>query len=143
MGGLRAKVAYLKGLIDGSGFPPDGDNAGAIWGALVDILDEMTESIEALEDRLREQEDYIEAIDSDLLEVEDELYGDEEGTACIEVECPNCGAEIAFEEELLADPKVEIRCNDCGELLFGGDDYHALEIPDNGNGDDQEEEDAE
>lgn len=134
---LNEKAAYIKGLADGLDY--DKTTAeGKIITALLDIIGDITEELEAVNDDLVDLQDYIEEIDEDLECVEDFLDEECEGDCeecddydcecnpcydgecdcdcCdgeyFEVECPSCGDKVCFDESI--DPENLI-CPACGE----------------------------
>ena len=125
---LNEKAAYIKGLADGLDL--DKITAeGKILAALLDLVNDITEELEAINDDLVDLQDYIEEIDEDLECVEDFL-DDEVECDCdcdcddcdcdcdcgdedfFEVECPSCGEIVCFDESI--DPE-ELACPACGE----------------------------
>lgn len=122
---VKEKIAYLKGLMEGSEFYGNDTHAQTVWGRMMEILDDLAEQVEVLRASQEEAEEYLEAIDSDLSDVEDEVYdtGDahDEEIEFIEMECPECQETVYFEEDFLYDDDVEISCPECGRVLFSSD----------------------
>ena len=150
------KAAYLKGLTEGLGVDPESRD-GKLWGALIDLLadvaheiedlqsgsldladalDEMGESLGALEEQvydLDRPEDLFDPENDDWLEDEEDDEEDAETDEADEAEedgeilfpdfdnvlydvvCPVCGEEITLDEELLSEGSIE--CPGCGETL--------------------------
>lgn len=135
------KAAYLKGLTAGLGIEPDSRD-GKLWAALTDLLadmaheiedlqsgnldladalDEIGESLGALETRaydLDQPEDFFAPDEDDWQDEEDD--GEEVGEAdfdgiLYDVVCPVCGTEITLDEEMLAEGSII--CPGCGETL--------------------------
>ena len=130
---LNEKAAYIKGLADGLDY--DKTTAeGKIIAALLELVSDMTEELEAINEDLVDLQEYIEEVDEDLEAVEDFLdeecegdcddcddydckcnscYDDEEDDGeYFEVECPSCGDKVCFDESI--DPE-ELVCPACGE----------------------------
>lgn len=121
---LNEKAAYIKGLADGLDF--DKTTAeGKILAALLDLVNDITEELEAINDDLVDLQDYIEEIDEDLECVEDfldeECECDCDDCDCdcdcgdddfFEVECPSCGEIVCFDESI--DPE-DLICPACNE----------------------------
>lgn len=119
---LNEKAAYVKGLADGLDF--DKTTAeGKILVALLDLVNDITDELEAVNDDLVDLQDYIEEVDEDLADVEDFLDDecDCDGEDCedcdgcdgfYEVECPSCGEKVCFDETV--DPE-DLKCPACGE----------------------------
>lgn len=122
---LFERVAYLRGLCDGSGFSED-TKEGKVLLEIVDILGEFADSIVELADKQDELEEYAEAIDEDLSDLEDDFYDDEDedddGIDFIEISCPSCGEEIEIDEDLLYDEESDIICPVCDEVIISAID---------------------
>lgn len=130
---LFERVAYLRGLCDGSGIS-DETKEGKVLLEIVDILGEFADSIVELTEKQDELEEYAEAIDEDLSDLEDDFYDDEdddddeyEGLDFIELSCPSCGEEIEIDEDLLYDEESDIVCPVCGEVIISAIDDEDLE----------------
>lgn len=72
---LFEKVAYLKGLTEGIELENDSKEK-KLFTALIDVIEEMAEAIEALDDEQEEIGEYLELMDEDLSTVEEEMFGD-------------------------------------------------------------------
>ena len=127
---LNEKAAYIKGLADGLDLNKN-TAEGKILAALLDLVNDITEELEAINDDLVDLQDYIEEIDEDLECVEDFL-DDEVECDCdcdcddcdcdcdcdcgdedfFEVECPSCGEIVCFDESI--DPE-DLICPACHE----------------------------
>jgi len=130
---VKARIAYLRGLIEGSESVPAGPASRTVWEQLLTVCDELANSVVELEAAHEDLAGYVEAIDTDLCDLEEDVYGeefvdeddeefaDDEDDGLVRTECPRCGEEVYFEEELLYDDgDVEISCPECGELLYRG-----------------------
>ncbi len=123
---LTEKVAYLKGLAEGLALDESKPEIKVI-NAMIDILDDLALTVADLEDGMDLITEQLDAVDEDLDELEsfvyeelddddcccDDCYDDEEGF--YDVECPNCGEVIGFDDETLDEGSIE--CPSCGELL--------------------------
>ena len=135
MGYLMERINYVKGLMDGMNFD-DSTNEGKVIKALADIIEDIALSVEDLEDvtdevsdalddtvdRLTDFEDYC------LDEEEDEEYGpgcpgfrpacpyyyDYEEEFDDPLTCPECGAELDFEELGVDEDTESFKCPECG-----------------------------
>ena len=132
---LFERVAYLRGLCDGSGISED-SKEGKVLLEIVDILGEFADSIVELTDKQEELEEYAEAIDEDLSDLEDDFYDEDddddddddyEGLDYIELSCPSCGEEIEIDEDLLYDEESDIICPVCGEVIISAIDDEDLD----------------
>jgi len=111
----REKLAYVRGLLQGSDFLGSDAKAKEVWNSLLDVLDELTRELEDIYDWQDEIEDYLDALDDDLLDLEDSVYeGDEdEDEGVVMVECPECHEDVYVDESLL-DEFEDIVCPTCG-----------------------------
>ena len=128
---IKEKAAYVQGLL--SGLELDGDKKETkLLKAMVDLIEDISLSIENLEEDVDDICDQLDVLDEDLAEVEDEIYEDcdcecdddcDEDCDCgcnddenfYEVICPSCNEKICLSEETLLDD--EMNCPGCGELL--------------------------
>jgi len=132
---VKEKIAYLRGLIEGSDFLGRDAQARAILEKMLEIFDDMANLLDELEAGQEEVEEYLEAIDADLGELEEEIYGhdhdrdddddeddddedDDEETNFVEMECPKCKETVYFEEDFLYDDDVEVACPECGATIY-------------------------
>ena len=132
---LSEKSAYLKGLMEGMKLSTETDE-GKMIAALVDTigqiassisdleenaiavsdeLDEIEETLDAMEDFLLDEFDEDEEEDEDDEEEEDDEYDFDDDEVIYEVECPACGEIINIDEEMLE--AGSIACPNCGEEL--------------------------
>lgn len=105
MNHLYESVSYLRGLAEGMEI--EDSKKGKLLLAIIDVLDDLAESINDLSDDLNEIDDYIEAIDEDLADLEDDFYEDEDGFEDEDEE---------FEDEDL--DYDEVVCPECGEVIL-------------------------
>ena len=132
---LSEKSAYLKGLMEGMKLSTETDE-GKMIAALVDTigqiassisdleenaiavsdeLDEIEETLDAMEDFLLDEFDEDEEEDEDDEEEEDDEYDFDDDEVIYEVECPACGEIINIDEDMLE--AGSIACPACGEEL--------------------------
>ena len=132
---IKEKVAYVKGLADGLGLDKN-DTNGKLIAAIIDILDDMADEIDAMTENEEYLENYIEELDEDLGSVEDHVFcsdedddydsedyldgdfddedddddddGDDE---IVVVTCPSCGDGVYLDDTMDFD---EIKCPSCG-----------------------------
>ena len=112
---LGERAAYLKGLAEGLKISSESDEGKLLY-EIINMLEDVTDSVTALEDECDRLNDYVEELDEDLGDVEEYLYGDDEDDDedyddeddedfddeddedydddVIEIECPNCGETI-------------------------------------------------
>lgn len=113
---ISEKVAYLKGLAEGLDLDTTKSKEAKLISVMIGILEEVGLSIEDLEDNTAALGEEIDAISEDLSDVEEIVYDEDEeddDDDFFEVECPNCGAEIDIDEDILDQGAVE--CPACGE----------------------------
>lgn len=123
---VKERIAYLRGLIDGSDFCGRNAQMKSVWDSLLAICSDLADKVEMLEAGQAETDEYMEAIDCDLADLEDELFGfdddddddDDLDDHVVEMVCPECGEEVFFEEEFLYDSDVEVTCPECGAVVF-------------------------
>ena len=120
---LTEKAAYIKGLADGLNYNKESAE-GKLIAALIDMVDEMAQTISDLEADVVELNDYIEEIDEDLGSVEEYLYDDcdcdcdcdcfDDDEEYYEIKCPSCGEVVCFDESI--DPE-DLMCPACHEKI--------------------------
>lgn len=128
MATVREKIAYLRGLLEGSDISGNETQARAVWDKMLDIFDAVADQLDELEIGQEELEEYLEAIDADLGDLEDEVLGqdlddddddgDEDDAHFVEMECPRCGETVYFEEHFLFEDDHELSCPECGEIIY-------------------------
>lgn len=152
---LSNKAMYIKGLADGLELDA-ASKEGKVISALLELVTDMTATIESMQAKMDELEEYIEELDEDLGDVEELLLDeDDEDDLCdgdcenctldcdlddeddddddeddddyFEVVCPSCGDVINFDSSI--DPE-NLRCPNCGqkfECIVDEDDLKALD----------------
>lgn len=113
------KAAYIRGLMEGMDLDPNAKET-KLFNAIVDLLDDLSLSVEEMEDAYDELSGQVDEIDEDLGELEEEFYDidededdddaweDDEDECYYEVTCPKCGETLEFDLE-------EDDSCDCGE----------------------------
>ena len=74
MNSLGKKAGYLKGLMEGMTFSDPAQEK--LMQAMIDLLGELCDRVEAVDDLLDDLNDYVESIDDDLAELEGDRDGD-------------------------------------------------------------------
>ena len=118
---LTENAAYLKGLCEGLDLD-ETKPEGKLITKMLELIADMADCISDLEDECEELRGYIEEIDDDLADVEDEIFeyeeededGEDEDAEFYEVECPNCGESVCFDDSI--DPE-NLTCPACGETF--------------------------
>ena len=139
---IKEKVAYVKGLAEGLGLD-ENDKNGKILAAIIDLLGDMAEEIDAIEENSEYLENYIEELDEDLGMVEEDLYCGEDDDFDDEedfdefddeelededeededendddevfvITCPVCGDGVYLDDTMDLD---DIKCPSCGAII--------------------------
>ena len=110
---LSEKTAYLKGLADGMKISTDSDQ-GKLLHEIIIVLEDVSDSIGALEDECDRLNEYVEELDEDLGDVEDYLFDDEDD---YEDEDDEDDEDDDFDDEDYDDDVIEIECPNCGETI--------------------------
>lgn len=124
---VTEKVAYLKGLVEGLDFDKD-DKETKVINAVLDVLEDLALAVSDLDDEMVVVTEQLDAVDEDLADLEEIFYEECDDCDCdcddcdcdcdedmYEVECPNCGELIYFDEEIICEGKAD--CPACGEVL--------------------------
>lgn len=133
---MHERVAYLKGLAEGMELDRSTKESKLLL-EIIDVLDNFAEEMDEVYDELdditeaiEEIDEYMDAIDEDLSDVEDILEDFQEMESLDEsyetMPCPECGAEIAVEDQIL-DSQDEIECPSCGVIIDFSDDCECCE----------------
>lgn len=125
MATVREKIAFVRGLIEGSDLAGNDSQSRAVWNKVLDIFDAVADQLDELEIGQEELEEYLEAIDADLGDLEEEVLGhdlddddDDDDAHFVEMECPRCGETVYFEEHFLFEDDHELSCPECGEVIY-------------------------
>ena len=119
------KAAYIRGLMEGMDLDPNAKET-KLFNAIVDLLDDLSLSVEEMEDAYDELSGQVDEIDEDLGELEEEFYDidedeDDDDDDAREHEryndatCPNCLDTLELTEEMLDEGSID--CPNCGETL--------------------------
>lgn len=123
---LKEKVAYLKGMVEMADIDP-ASKEGKLTNALLQVLEEMSETVADLVDANSEVCELLETLDRDLGDVEsvvfdvddddedDDWADDDDEGEIYEAVCPSCGEQVYIDEEML--DEGEMICPGCGEKL--------------------------
>ena len=137
---ITEKVAYLKGLIEGSDLKL-GDKEDKIFKALIEVVDDMAQVLTECDDDLTALYDQVDELEDEVADIEDDLdilfddedYDfddeddyDEDDDPLYEVDCPECGRSFSIDEDTLLNGN-NLKCPFCGHEikfeLFDEDDY--------------------
>lgn len=129
---LTERISYIRGLAEGLQLDESKPEVKVI-NAIIELLDDMSYSVNDMEELYDELSAQVDEIDQDLADVETELYDDEdcdcdddcdcdccdfdedEVNPFYEVTCGACGQQINVSEDVLLEGEIE--CPNCGELL--------------------------
>ena len=132
---IKEKVAYLKGLAEGLKVDENEAN-GKLIAAIIDVLGDMADEIEALSENAEYLENYVEELDEDLGMVEEDLYcgEDDEDDEEFECDCDEFEDEEFDDEYLDGDDEEEIvvvTCPSCGDGVYLDDtmDFDEIKCP--------------
>lgn len=146
---LKEKIAYLQGLAEGMEVNSS-TKEGKILIKILDVLEEMADTIYEIGDAQVDLEEYVEAVDEDLYDLENDVYeeDDEEECCCggdhecyddldeedyylddedeeidfVEVECPECNDVVCFDSDIMdSEDIIEVTCPNCNHVVFIND----------------------
>ena len=137
---VTEKVAYLKGLIEGSDLKL-GVKEEKIFNALIEVIDDMAQVLTECDDDLTALYDQVDELEDEIADIEDDLdvlfddedydYDDEDDydeddDPLYEVDCPECGRSFSIDEDTLLNGN-DLKCPFCGHEikfeLFDDDDF--------------------
>ena len=118
MGYLSERVNYVKGLMEGMKFDTDTDE-GKLFKALIDIVEDLAISAEDLEDTQDQILDVIDEYEERIGDLESEVFDEEYYDEDIDepLTCPECGAELDFDELDIDESVKSFKCPECGTKI--------------------------
>lgn len=121
---ISEKISYIKGLAEGLALDTE-TKEGKVLAAIIDLLDDMVDEIDAIDEACAEIGEQLDAVDEDLSLLEDDFYAEDDydddedddyyDDDVYEVECPNCNDIIYLDESMLEEE--EMACPNCGTRL--------------------------
>ncbi len=124
MGYMKEKVAYLRGLAEGMNIGEEGQ--GKLLNAIIATMDEMADAIDENEAAMAEIDECLDDIYDELDDIDDYLEGDFDDDDeddddfdeddYVELECPECGEAIYFDEAMI-ECGEELLCPNCNAVL--------------------------
>ena len=120
---ISEKVAYLKGLAEGLDLDTEKSKEGKLISVMIGILEEVGLSLEDMEENALNLGEEIDALSDDLADVESIVYDededdeDEEDDDFVELQCPECGETIYFDEDMLTEDGALI-CPNCNKPVI-------------------------
>ncbi|MEW6242726.1 MAG: CD1247 N-terminal domain-containing protein [Bacillota bacterium] len=129
MENLKSKVAYLRGLAEGSGINESTDQ-GRMFKGILEVLGVMADAIDQLHKNQEDMEAFMDCIDEDLAKLEEDYLDEDEGI--MEIECPNCGEFVEYPEDAVDEEEetLELLCPHCGEVVCVAEEEDLDEIDD-------------
>lgn len=112
MGYIKEKVAYVKGLADGLSVG-QASAEGRVLAAILDVLEEMADSVEENEEALADMNECVERLMEESESLNELMFGDSDAG----FECPHCGEEVEFSDDDL-DGDRELLCPNCGKSVI-------------------------
>ena len=120
MSEITNRAAYLMGLAEGLKIDEEKPEGKLIL-AMIDLLNDMAEELEALDDEQAFVADQIDELEEVIEIIGDSVYGDDDEYDDDDVYtlvCENCGAEIDFTNDDLDDiASGDFICPECGETV--------------------------
>ena len=121
---ITEKVAHLKGLVEGMDFAESKESK--VLNEVLDILEDIALTVSDLDDEMGLVTEQLDAVDEDLADLEEVFYDEcedcydcDDDCCCddemYEVECPECGETVYFDEEIILEGEAE--CPNCGTVL--------------------------
>lgn len=134
---LWNRIAYLQGFSDAMKISDSKE--GQVIREVIEVMEEMAESLQRFDDRMEEQEQYLEAVDEDLSDLESLIYDDDfydedeteneynlyddDDVGYFEIECPNCNELIAVDQGIFDDDLIaEVICPECEYTIVVNED---------------------
>ena len=126
---ISERISYVKGLAEGMKLDTE-SNEGKLISAIIDILADISEEIDAINEEQFNIADQLDEVDEDLSTLEEIIYDDEEECDCdcdccdedcdcdddiYEITCPNCNDVIYLDAEMLEEDGIA--CPNCGTDL--------------------------
>ncbi len=119
MSGIKSKVAYIQGLLDGLTIADEATEK--VFKAILKTLEDMAEIIEEHDECIDELDDCMEDICDELDDIDEYLFDDDddEEDECdfFEAECPSCGEMIYFDNQL-CEKMEELICPNCNTSII-------------------------
>lgn len=126
---ISERIAYVKGLAEGMELDTE-SKEGKIISAIIDILGDISEEIDAINEEQFNIADQLDEVDEDLSTLEEIIYEEDDECDCdcdccdedcdcdddiYEVTCPNCNDIIYLDAEMLEEEGIA--CPNCGTDL--------------------------
>ena len=124
---LEERIAYVQGLAKGLGIDRE-KSEGKVLTELINVMEEMADTLAQLEMDQIELEDYVGAIDDDLRRMEEVHEWDEEADETYyEIQCPTCGMILELNADDWDDrDTLELICPGCGETIGDGEQEETI-----------------
>ena len=114
---LGERAAYLKGLAEGLKISKETDE-GRLLSEVINMLEDIADSVTALEDECDRLNEYVEELDEDLGDVEEYLYDEDDyDYEDDDYDDEEDEDDEEFDDEDYDDDVIEIECPNCGETI--------------------------
>ena len=115
---LKERISYLKGLADGLGVKDDDTKESRVISGILDLLDDITDSIVELDTSYSELDRYVESMDEDLELLEDIVFDEDTEEYRQMVEVPNViGLPLTEAAKQLKDAKLNYIGEETGTIV--------------------------
>lgn len=121
---LSERISYLRGLSEGLSIS-NASPQGKILSGIIEVLEEMSDTINDIKYDMEDFKEYVESIDDDLYDLEESFFENENEKErdWIRTRCPNCGEDLYYEADIMDDEEeVELICPNCNELIYVSED---------------------
>lgn len=106
---ISERISYVKGLAEGMKLDTD-SNEGKLITAILDILSDISEEIDAINEEQFNIADQLDEVDEDLSNLEDIIYDDDE----CDGDCECCDEDCEFND----DDIYEVTCPKCNDVIY-------------------------
>lgn len=105
---ISERISYVKGLAEGMKLDTE-SNEGKLISAIIDILADISEEIDAINEEQFNIADQLDEVDEDLSTLEEIIYDDEE----CDGDCDCCDEDCDFDDDI-----YEVTCPNCNDIIY-------------------------
>ena len=119
---ISERIAYVKGLAEGMKLDTE-SNEGKIISAIIDILADISEEIDAINEEQFNIADQLDEVDEDLSTLEEIIYDEDDEDECdcgcgCGPDC-DCGCQDGYECTCHDDEDIfEVTCPNCNDVIY-------------------------
>ena len=119
---ISERIAYVKGLAEGMELDTE-SKEGKIISAIIDILGDISEEIDAINEEQFNIADQLDEVDEDLSTLEEIIYDENEEDECdcgcgCAPDC-DCGCQDGYECTCHDDDDIyEVTCPNCNDIIY-------------------------